>query len=210
VSDTPPPGYAPPPGYGPPAGSPPYGGPPYGGPPPTGWQGAGYLPYGYYGDGPPGKIRPTGISILLFFCTLGIYGFVYNYSVHDEMRRHSGRGIGGGIALLLSFIAAIAMPFVTAAEVGSLYSRRGQQPPVSGWTGLFAVLPVMFGYFGQIVFACVIFPFLLFSSSDGLSITLVAIFVVWLVVVVGGGIFWFVKTNEALNNYWISVGVQKF
>ena len=180
-------GAAPPPpayGYGPPPGYPNYG---YG-PPPYGW------------DGPPGKIRPTGISIVLFVCTLGIYTFVYNYSVHSEMKRHSGRGIGGGVALLLSFLAYIAMPVVTAAEVGSLYSRRGRPQPVSGWTGRWVVVPVFVGQFLQ--FALV---FLLFEYNS--SAPFVVLLVIWLIALVGGALLWFIKTNDALNNYWASVGV---
>ena len=62
--------------------------------------------------------------------TLGIYSYVYNYQVHDEMKRHTGRGLGGGIALLLSLLAGVAMPFLTPNEVGALYTRRGDKPPV--------------------------------------------------------------------------------
>jgi hypothetical protein len=109
----------------------------YGGPPPP-------LPtaYGYYppamgpGQVPVGKIRSTGICILLTVVTLGIYPLVYFYLVHDEMKRHSGNGIGGGIALLLAFFVGIAMPFITSSEVGQLHEARGMRPPVSGVTGL--------------------------------------------------------------------------
>lgn len=181
----PPPGY----GYGPPPGYPnhPYGGPPYG------W------------DGPPGRIRHTGISILLFICTLSIYAFVYNFSVHSEMRRHSGRGIGGGVALLLTFVANVAMPFVTAAEVGSLYSRRGEAQPVSGWTGLWFVLPSLggnlsgFGFFFILLF---LIPF-----ASGPDAGFVAVLAIWLIAIVIGAAIWFVKTNGALNDYWASLGV---
>ena len=83
-----------------------------------------------------GQVRGTGISILLFIVTLGIYGWVYYYKTHDEMKRHSGRGIGGGIALLLAIFAGVVTPFLTSSEVGDLYERRGQAKPVSGWTGL--------------------------------------------------------------------------
>jgi hypothetical protein len=192
-----PPGYNPlPAGYYPPSA---YGAPPYGG------------AWGYAGSGYPGKLRPTGVSILLFVCTLGIYGFVYNYSVHNEMRRYSGRGIGGGIALLLSFIANVAMPFVTASEVGSLYSRRGERPPVTGWTGLWLFVPAVAGYVAQIF---VIFEsFIVFSSDsgtgggDGLAASFVIFFVVWIGSVIAGAVLWFTKTNNALNAYWQSVGV---
>lgn len=183
-------------------GAPP-GWPPYDYPPNPYYPG----PYGYYGDGPPGKIRPTGVSLLLFFCTFGIYAFFYNFSVHDEMRRHSGRGIGGGIALLLTFIANVAMPFVTPAEVGALYARKGWPPPVSGWTGLWSVGPMVIGYIAQ--FFIIFSTFATLGPGNNGETTFTAAFgialAVWLICILVGGILWFTKTNNALNAYWQAV-----
>lgn len=179
---------------------------PYQQPPP------GYAPaaYGYTYDGPPGRVRPTGTTILLFVVTLGIYGFVYNYQVHDEMKRHSGRGIGGGVALLLSFLAGVAMPFLTPHEVGNLYERKGQQPPVKATTGLWALIPMIVGY----VITFVAFFALIASvhtdpvtgepgdPSTGSIAGLVIAFAVMMGSYLAGGIVWFVKTNGALNAYW--------
>ena len=58
------------------------------------------------GPGSIGQVRGTGICILLFIVTLGIYGWVWWYKVHDEMKRHTGQGIGGGISLLLAFLVS--------------------------------------------------------------------------------------------------------
>lgn len=90
-----------------------------------------------------GKIRGTGVSILLCIVTLGIYSVVWYYKTHQEMKNHSGVGIGGGIALLLSLFVGIVMPFLTAGEVGNLYQRRGQAKPVSAITGLWLLLPLV-------------------------------------------------------------------
>ena len=87
-------------------------------------------------EGPLGNMRPTGMIILLFFVTLGIWGFVWYYQVHEEMKRHSGEGLGGVLALLIAIIFGIVMPFLTSNEVGLLYERRGQERPVSALTGL--------------------------------------------------------------------------
>jgi Domain of unknown function (DUF4234) len=204
--------YAPPAPYGWPQGAPPAG---YG--PPPGAYGAPYAQGpGWYagGYGMSGQLRPTAITILLFVCTLGIYGYVYNFKVHDEMKRHSGRGIGGGVALLLTFLANVAMPFVTAAEVGSLYERRGERPPVNGWTGLWAVVPAVLGYFLIIISVLATASVSTTNSngnssmSDGSIVTVVLVIVVFAVLVVGGPVMWFVKTNGALNRYWESVGVS--
>lgn len=89
--------------------------------------------------GPPGKVRRTAPAIALWVVTFGLYGLFYLFYVHPEMKRHTGRGIGGGGALAVTLCAWVAMPFVTASEVGRLYSGRGQRPRVTGWTGLWAV-----------------------------------------------------------------------
>lgn len=81
-------------------------------------------------------MRGTGVVILLTVITFGIYGLVWTYQVHDEMKRHKGTGLGGGIALLLALLVSIVMPYITSTEVGELFERRGQAKPVSGLTGL--------------------------------------------------------------------------
>ena len=168
-------------------------------------------------DGPPGRVRPTGTSILLFVVTFGIYGLVYNYQVHDEMKRHSGRGLGGGLALLLTFLAGIAMPFLTPNEVGNLYTRKNHKAPVNAWTGLWSVLPHVLGMVA--VFISVI---AMFASAPTDPVTgeigdpsgaavagLLVAMLVYLVAYVAGGIIWFVKTNGALNDYWRTVTVTR-
>ena len=116
-----------------------------------------------------GQVRGTGLAILLFVVTFGIYGWYWFYVVHDEMKRHKGQGLGGGLALVLSFFVTIVMPYLTAQEVGEMYERRGQRRPVSGATGLWY-----------------------FPGS-------------FLVV---GPLVWFILTNNALNDYWRSVGAR--
>lgn len=103
-------------------------GPSYGAPPTYGTAPA--------QPGPPGKVRGTGFGIFLFIITLGIYSWYWFYVTHDEMKRHSGQGLGGGIALLIAVLVGVASPFLASHEVGQLYERRGQQPPVSALTGL--------------------------------------------------------------------------
>jgi hypothetical protein len=103
---------------------------------------------GYTGE--VGKIRGTGICILLAVVTLGIYTLVWFYKTHDEMKRHSGQGLGGLIALLLAFFFGIVMPYITSNEVGNLYARRGQRQPVSALTGLW-YFPGIFILIGPLV-----------------------------------------------------------
>lgn len=125
---------------------------PTGGPMPP--QMAAMSPYGHspvpYRTAPVGHIRGTGVTILLSIVTFGIYSLVWYYQVHEEMKRHTGNGLGGGLALLLALLVGFVMPYVTASEVGELYERRGQRKPVSGATGLW-YFPGMLIVVGPIV-----------------------------------------------------------
>ncbi|MBF4161701.1 DUF4234 domain-containing protein [Nocardioides sp. CBS4Y-1] len=95
-------------------------------------------------------MRGTGVSILLAVVTFGIYQYVYFFQVHEEMKVHTGQGIGGGLALLLTFLVGICMPYLTAHEIGEMYKRRGEQPPVSAITGLW-YFPGIFILVGPLV-----------------------------------------------------------
>jgi len=100
---------------------------------------------------PLGKVRSTGGCILLTIVTLGFYTLYWYFTTHEEMKRHSGTGIGGGIALLLAIFVGIVMPFLNSNEVGGLYERRGQARPVSAVTGLWVLLLGWFFFIGLIV-----------------------------------------------------------
>jgi hypothetical protein len=117
---------------------------------------AGYAPAPYGvapaigGAAPVGKIRGTGMAIFLNIITFGIYSLVWWYSTHEEMKRHTGQGMGGGLALVLAFVVTFVMPFVTSSEVGNMYERAGMRKPVTGATGLW-YLPGMFILVGPLV-----------------------------------------------------------
>lgn len=102
------------------------------------------------GSAPVGKIRGTGACILLMIITFGIYGIWWYYKTHEEMKRHSGQGIGGALALLLAVFVGIVLPYINSSEVGRLYELKGQQKPVSGATGLW-YFPGIFILVGPIV-----------------------------------------------------------
>ena len=86
--------------------------------------------------GPVGEVRGTALQLLLFVVTFGIWCFFYVFQTHDEMKRHSGEGLGGVLALLVAVFAYFVSPFLLSHEVGGLYERRGQRKPVSALTGL--------------------------------------------------------------------------
>ena len=100
--------------------------------------------------GPAGKIRGTGGCVLLTIVTLGFYTWYWYFKTHEGMKRHSGVGLGGGVSLVLAIFVGIVMPYLTSAEVGGLYKRRGQKEPVSGVTGLW-YFPGMFILVGPII-----------------------------------------------------------
>jgi hypothetical protein len=100
--------------------------------------------------GPVGRVRGTGVTILLFFVTFGLYSIYYYFVTHEEMKKHTGEGIGGLAGLLLSLFVGIVSPYLLSHEVGGLYERRGQAKPVSGLTGLW-VFPGIFLLVGPII-----------------------------------------------------------
>ncbi|WP_372728654.1 DUF4234 domain-containing protein [Nocardioides sp.] len=87
-------------------------------------------------NGSTGQIRGTGLCIVLAIVTFGIYSLFWFYKTHDEMKKHSGQGIGGGLALVLALFVGIVMPYLTSNEVGGLRERAGQEQKVSLTTGL--------------------------------------------------------------------------
>ncbi|GAB3254043.1 DUF4234 domain-containing protein [Nocardioides dilutus] len=101
-------------------------------------------------SGQVGKVRGTGMCILLLIVTLGFYSLYWFYSTHEEMKRHSGQGLGGVVALLLGLFVGFVMPYLTSNEVGGLYERQGKPKPVSAATGLW-YFPGMLILIGPIV-----------------------------------------------------------
>ncbi len=96
--------------------------------------------------GPIGETRSIGLSILWFILTLGIYSLYWTYKTFEEMKRHTGEGIGGVLALVIHIVVGAVIWFVAPSEVGSMYKRDGRQAPLSGWTGLWWLLPIV-GWF---------------------------------------------------------------
>lgn len=124
--------------------------PPYSGPPaPT--AAAPLAPMAGPADGPIGQVRSTGTCVLLTIVTLGFYTLYWWYKTHDEMKQHTGNGLGGPVALILAIFVGFLMPFFTSSEVGQLYERKGQPKPVSGTTGLWYLLLGWFFLVGAIV-----------------------------------------------------------
>ncbi len=99
--------------------------------------------------GPVGNTRSVPLSMLWFVLTLGIYGLVWAYRTHEEMKRYSGNGLGGVLGLVVWLVASIVSIFVIPSEIRYLYEDLdGGAPgsaPVRGLTGLWLLLPLAGG-----------------------------------------------------------------
>ena len=76
--------------------------------------------------------------------TLGIWGYVWTYRQHRDIKDYSGAGVGGGIGLLIYFLFSPATYFLLPSEIANdLYHREGRSAPVSGMTGFWLFLPLL-------------------------------------------------------------------
>ena len=88
---------------------------------------------------PVGRPRGIGFGILLFVVTLGFYGWYWAFKTHEEVKQHSGDGLGGVLGLVVWILVGFISAFVIPSEVGKMYTREGQASPVNGWTGLWLI-----------------------------------------------------------------------
>jgi hypothetical protein len=85
---------------------------------------------------PVGSPRGIGFGILMFIVTLGFYSWYWVFQTQEEVKQHVGEGLGGVLGLVIWILISPVSAFVIPSEVGKMYTRGGQQPPVTGWTGL--------------------------------------------------------------------------
>ena len=86
--------------------------------------------------GQRGRPRGIGVGILLYIVTFGLYGWYWAYKTQEEIKQHTGDGLGGVIGLVIWILIQPVSAFVIPSEIGKMYGKAGQQPPMSGWTGL--------------------------------------------------------------------------
>jgi hypothetical protein len=89
--------------------------------------------------GPLGQPRGIGFGILLFVVTFGFYGWYWAFKTQEEMKEHTGDGLGGILGLVIWILVGFVSAFVIPSEVGKMYAKAGRQPPITGWTGLWLV-----------------------------------------------------------------------
>jgi hypothetical protein len=100
--------------------------------------------------GPLGKPRSPLKVILLAIVTFGIYGLVWVFKSHEEIKRHSGIGVGGWVGLIIYLVIGVVTPFLLPQEIRKMYEQDGRTSPVSGMTGLW-VWPGIFIIVGPII-----------------------------------------------------------
>ena len=94
-------------------------------------------------SGPPGKQRGIGFAILITIVTLGIYTFYWVFKTQEEVKEHSGIGVGGVLGFVIYFLRSPVTWFVVPSEVGTMFKADGREAPFSGWTGLWILLPIV-------------------------------------------------------------------
>jgi hypothetical protein len=102
---------------------------------------------------PVGKPRRVLLIVLFSLITFGIYGLVWIYKTFEEMKRYSGKGVGGWIAVLLDLVIGFVLPYLMSSEVGKLYQQDGREAPVTGYTGLWYI-PGFLIIVGPLVWLC--------------------------------------------------------
>jgi hypothetical protein len=94
-------------------------------------------------SGPLGKPRGIGFGILIFIITFGIYSLYWVFKTQDEVKEHSGIGVGGVLGLVIWIVVSPVSWFLIPSEVGKMYKADGREAPFSGWTGLWLLLPII-------------------------------------------------------------------
>jgi Domain of unknown function (DUF4234) len=89
--------------------------------------------------GPLGQPRGIGFGILMMIVTIGFYGWYWSFQTHEEMKQHTGEGVGGVLGLVIWILIGFVSAFLIPSEVGKMYRKDGQESPVNGWTGLWLV-----------------------------------------------------------------------
>jgi hypothetical protein len=100
--------------------------------------------------GPNGQSRGVAFVIVLSIITFGIYHLYWVYKVFEELKQRTQTGIGGVLALVIALVFNPVIWFVLPSEVGNLYRGDGKTAPMTGWTGLWILLPFV-GWFVWIV-----------------------------------------------------------
>lgn len=87
-----------------------------------------------------GQIRSNGTCILLSIVTLGIYGVYWVYISHEDVKLHSGEGVGGVVGVVIFVVFGITMLFMLPLEIKKMYEKEGKESPVGPGTAAWILL----------------------------------------------------------------------
>jgi hypothetical protein len=90
--------------------------------------------------GPIGVQRNIGVQVLLSIVTLGFYGVYWTYISHEDIKRHTGDGVGGLIGCLIGVFVGFITLFLLPIEIQRMYERDGRQSPVKASTAAWILL----------------------------------------------------------------------
>ena len=89
------------------------------------------------GSGRPlGQPRGVGFGIFIYIITFGIYGIYWAYKTQDELKEHTGEGLGGVVGVVVWILLNVVTAFTIPSEIGNMYAQDGREKPMTGWTGL--------------------------------------------------------------------------
>ena len=94
-------------------------------------------------SGPLGQPRGIGFAILLAIVTLGIYTLYWVFKTQDEVKEHSGIGVGGVVGLVIYIVLSPVTWFLIPSDIGKMFKADGRTAPFSGWMGLWLLLPII-------------------------------------------------------------------
>jgi Domain of unknown function (DUF4234) len=94
-------------------------------------------------SGPLGQPRGIGFAILMTIITLGIYSLYWVFKTQEEVKNHSGQGVGGVLGLVIYIVVGPVTWFLVPSEVGKMHTQDGRTAPFTGWTGLWLLLPLV-------------------------------------------------------------------
>ncbi len=91
-------------------------------------------------QGPIGRRENIGLQILWSVLTLGLYGIYWVYKSQEEIKVHTGEGVGGVVGALIYFFAGFITLFLLPIEIERMYKRDGRKSPVSAVTAFWILL----------------------------------------------------------------------
>ena len=93
--------------------------------------------------GPLGQPRGIAFAIVISIITLGIYSLYWVFKTQEEVKEHSGIGVGGVLGLVIYIVVSPVTWFLIPSEVGKMVKADGREAPFTGWTGLWLLLPLI-------------------------------------------------------------------